>query len=92
MARDVEGLVDQEFPHWFEFGIHSNGNIDIAEVNRDIACNIPKDEAAKLMARHNELHQFLIDLGRHYQHHNPEAFKRFWFHKERISWDTNTLK
>lgn len=55
-----EKYIDESFPPWFIFGESRDGkHVDIYDGN-DIATNIPRDEAEKIIAKHNALQMVLV--------------------------------
>lgn len=51
---------------WYEFGIHSDGCVDVAQENGDVFEHVPKDVAVRVSAARdkflNELYELLKDV------------------------------
>lgn len=70
---------DTQAPNWFVFGQHANGNVDVADINGDIICNIPQKDADRLLAERDHTVKIIEMLGNTLLNVDVEAFKRVWY-------------
>lgn len=71
--------VEHEFPHYFVFGEHDDGRVDVATERDDTVATVSAEDAAKLIAHRAAVVQKLCDMAKAFDDAAPDAFRRFWY-------------
>ncbi len=72
--------LEERFPNMFIFGEHpGTDNVDLATVDCDIICNIPREDAKELMLYHNTVLDEMFELLEAFSEAAPEAFKKEYY-------------
>lgn len=77
-----EKYVDEEYGYWYEFGVHSDGHIDIVS-SSDIlgVSHVEKTAAEWLISEHNRIQKKLVETVLAFSKAAPKEFTDFWYPK-----------
>jgi hypothetical protein len=67
-----EKYVEERFPRWFEFGVHPDGRVDLADRDGDVITGISAETAAKLLEARTQYVDAMIEIF----FEDPEALYR----------------
>lgn len=75
-------MSTERFPVWFEFGKHSDGTVDIADVEGDVFIRVPAQLATQLIEARN----YFCSLAETFLRDNPQCLPEAnkWNHKYKI--------
>lgn len=71
--------IEQDFPRYFVFGQHSDGQVDIATEKDSAVATVSHEHATRLIADRAAIVQKLCDMARAFDEAAPDAFNRFWY-------------
>lgn len=71
--------VEQDFPHYFVFGEHLDGRVDIATGTGSAVATVSKEDAEKLIQHRDAIVQKLCDMARAFDEASPDKFRKFWY-------------
>lgn len=67
-----EKYVEERFPRWFEFGVHSDGRVDLADSDGDVITGVSPETATKLLQAREQYVDAMIEIFSA----DPEALNR----------------
>lgn len=57
-----EKYIDERVGVWFEFGVHSDGRVDVSDGEGDILCSLRKDVAQKIIREQQKFRSALYEI------------------------------
>jgi len=75
--------IYEEYQYWFIFGENKKrGTVDISNGEGDVATDIPKDEAIKLIKEHDRIVDKLVDVALEWSESDNKAFTDYWYNNK----------
>lgn len=72
--------IEQRFPKYFVFGEYpETGNVDISDGTVDVAVNVTKETAAKIIAERDKIVSFITAMANAFDAADAKAFDDFWY-------------
>ena len=71
--------IEHDFPRYFVFGAHSNGNVDIADADDSTLATVSRVHAEKLITDRDRIVNKLCEMARAFESTDNEAFTKFWY-------------
>ena len=74
-----EKYIENEFPPYFEFGVHPDGRVDLANEANDLVATVSKEHADNLIQDREKMLMMLIKLATRLDELAPEEFDKVWY-------------
>ena len=78
MGSSVERLIESRFPEFRIYGEHANGSVDVADTGGDVASNISREQADRLISSHNQAIEALARALQYVQDAGGDAWDVLW--------------
>lgn len=71
--------IEEQFPRYFIFGEYNCGNVDVFNGTEDIAINVTRENADRIIRDRDKIVDFLCELANVFELADAEDFKSFWY-------------